>query len=124
MHGRMRRALVRAARGGPEAIDRRLVELEREWPLDRVLCALMPWPILAGVWLSRLDRRLLVLPVLAALSMGVYAWRGRVPVATWLRGRGVRTAREIDRERFALKALRGDFAALAGVDQVLAHVQS
>jgi hypothetical protein len=29
---------------------------------------------------------------------------------------GVRTSREIERERYALKALRGDFAAIAGHD--------
>jgi hypothetical protein len=39
----------------------------------------------------------------------MHAFSGRYPVLPVLRRMGLRTSREIARERYALKALRGDF---------------
>jgi hypothetical protein len=55
------------------------------------------------------DRRLFVLPALVAGFLLQHALQGWCPPITFFRRRGFRTASEIDHERYALKALRGDF---------------
>ncbi len=122
---RTREALRRAALEGPDEIDRRLVVLREEWDVDRTLFAWAPLPLMVGVGLSAWrGRAFLVLPLLVASFMATYAALGWCPPSAALRRLGVRTHREIERERTALKALRGDFARLAGIDQLLAHVES
>jgi hypothetical protein len=46
--------------------------------------------------------------------------KGWYPLLPAFRRMGVRTSREIARERYALKALRGDFAGMAGADATAA----
>jgi hypothetical protein len=56
-------------------------------------------------------RRLLLLPLGVALFLLQHGLQGWCPPLALFRRRGVRTRREIDLERYALKALRGDFTA-------------
>ena len=49
------------------------------------------------------------MPGLAAGMVLVHALNGWYPLLPLFRRRGVRSQDEIDRERYALKALRGDF---------------
>ena len=94
----------------PADIEHRLRELEREWPVDRVLQTHAATLSLAGLVLGTLaDRRLLWLPALVSVFLLEHALRGGVPRLPLLRWMGVRTAEEIALERYALKALRGDF---------------
>ena len=94
---------------GPEAIDLRLAELDREWDIERALEANAATVCLAGVALGAfVDRRFLVLPALVAGFLLQHAVQGWCPPLPFLRGRGFRTAPEIDEERYALKAMRGD----------------
>jgi len=94
----------------PADIEHRLRELEREWPVDRVLQTQAATLSLAGVVLGvGLDRRLLWLPALVSLFLLQHALQGWCPPLPLLRRLGVRTAEEIALERYALKALRGDF---------------
>jgi hypothetical protein len=58
------------------------------------------------------DRRFLVLPVAVTAFLLQHALQGWCPPVPVFRRLGVRTAAEIDRERYALKALRGDFRRL------------
>ena len=53
---------------------------------------------------------LLVLPAAVMAFLLQHALQGWCPSVPFSRSRGVRTAYEIDQERYALKALRGDFA--------------
>lgn len=93
------------------AIDRRLAELDHEWDTDRVLEAEAAATGLLGLALGVLWRpALLALPAVVGAAMLTHALTGRYPMMPLLRRLGVRTAREIARERYALKALRGDFA--------------
>ena len=55
------------------------------------------------------DRRFLVLSALAGGLLLLNAALGRGPPLPFLRRPGRRTAAEINQERYALKALRGDF---------------
>ncbi len=54
-----------------------------------------------------------VLPIVVAGFLLQHAVSGWCPPVPLLRRAGVRTTREINQERFALKALRGDFNDLA-----------
>lgn len=98
------------ASAGPEAIERRLEELDREWDIERALEANAASFSLLAVSLGILGSRkwFLVPGVIAGflLQHAVQGWCPPVPV---LRRLGFRTESEINRERYALKALRGDF---------------
>lgn len=102
-----------AVAGGREAIDRRLAELDREWDIERTLETHAGTVILTGMLLGlAVDRRWLALPVFAGGFMLQHALQGWCPPVPLLRRLGFRTEGEIDEERYALKALRGDFADL------------
>lgn len=103
-------ASVRRHAARPRSIDRRLRELDREWDIERVLEANAASLTLGGVALAAgIDRRWLALPALVSGFLLQHALQGWCPPLPILRRLGFRTAREIDEERFALKALRGDF---------------
>lgn len=111
--------VARIAAAGPHAIERRLQELDREWDIERTLEANAASVALIGLGLGTfLDRRLYVLPALVCGFLLQHAVQGWCPPVPLFRRLGVRTASEIDRERYALKALRGDFRHLgeAGED--------
>lgn len=96
----------------PQAMDRRLAELDREWDVDRVIETEAALLGLVGVALAALvSRRFLKSPLLTGGGMLLYALTGRYLTMPLIRRLGVRTAHEIARERYALLALRGDFAA-------------
>lgn len=63
-----------------------------------------------------LDRRLLVLPGMVAAMVLLHGTHGWYPLLPLFRRLGIRTQNEIDRERYALKALRGDFTGMPGGD--------
>jgi hypothetical protein len=97
----------------PERIDRRLQELDQEWDIERTLEANAATLALTGTLLGIfLDRRFLALPVVVTAFLLQHAIQGWCPPVPFFRKRGVRTMHEIDEERFALKALRGDFGPL------------
>jgi hypothetical protein len=110
--------VARLAAEGPEAIDRRLAELDHEWDIERTLEANASSLVLAGVVLgATVDRRWLILPGVVAAFLLQHAVQGWCPPLPIFRRMGIRTQPEIDEERYALKALRGDFRNLtdAGV---------
>ena len=59
-------------------------------------------------------RRWLLLPGLVLPFLLQHALQGWCPPIEIIRRLGVRTRREIDREKVALKALRGDFGLVSG----------
>lgn len=97
----------------PVEITQRLGELDREWEIERVLQANAGTLALTGTLLGlRVDRRFLVLPGVVYSFFLQHALHGWCPPIPVLRRLGVRTSREIERERYALKVLRGDFDGL------------
>jgi hypothetical protein len=108
---RTEKRVAKIADEGPEAIDRRLAELDREWDIDRAVEAKVATIILIGSALGAMrDRRFFAVPVIGSALLLIYAVQGWIPPLPALRRAGFRTAAEIDHERYALKALRGDFA--------------
>src|SRR6059058_4355089 len=102
--------IARYSAAGPDAIDRRLAELDREWDIERTLEANAATISLIGLGLGAfVDRRLFILPALVSGFLLQHALEGWCPPVTFFRRRGIRTAHEIEHERCALKALRGDF---------------
>jgi len=89
-------------------ITRYLLKLEKEWDLNRVVSVVGAAVALAGLGLSRKPGR-----VLGGVAAGLLLQHGLLgfsPLGGLVRRlAGVRTRREIDLEKFALKALRGDF---------------
>jgi hypothetical protein len=94
----------------PERIERRLRELDAEWDTERLLETNAATLALTGTVLGlTVDKRWFALPAAVTgflLQHGVQGWCPPLPV---LRRLGVRTPREIEAERYALKAIRGDF---------------
>jgi hypothetical protein len=102
--------VARYAAAGPEAIDRRLAELDREWDIERTLEANAATVSLVGLTLgATVDRKWFFFPALVAGFLLQHAVQGWCPPVPLFRRLGFRTAAEIDYERYALKALRGDF---------------
>jgi hypothetical protein len=105
--------VARIAAAGPDAIDRRLEELDREWDIERILEANAASAVLIGLGLGAfVDRRWFVLPAVVAGFLLQHAIQGWCPPVPIFRRLGVRTQTEIDYERYALKTLRGDFQQL------------
>ena len=116
IESRTRERVERFAREETSPFDLRLSELEMEWDIDRTIQLNAGLLALGGVVLAAaVDRRLAVLPAAAGAMLLQHALRGWCPLVPGLRRLGVRTPREIERERQALKVLRGDYARLANV---------
>lgn len=102
--------VARTLNGGLTAIERRLRELDREWDTERVLEALAAGFALSGLLLgSTVHSRWYALPTVVAAFLLQHAVQGWCPPLPVIRALGVRTVAEIDEERYALKAARGDF---------------
>lgn len=97
----------------PDSIAARLRQLDREWDIDRAIEAEASIVGLAGLTLGAMvKRQFLALPLVIGSAVFLYAFTGRYPMLPLFRRFGLRTASEIAGERYALKALRGDFAEM------------
>lgn len=95
---------------GEAGITRRLQELDDEWDIERVLEANAASVALIGLTLGAVvDRRFFAVPGIVATFLLQHALQGWCPPVPLFRRLGVRTQSEIERERYALKAIRGDF---------------
>jgi len=108
------RRIEQVKRLGPAAVERRLEELDEEWDIERTLEANAATASLIGVTLgATVDRRWFALPAVVGAFLLQHAVQGWCPPLPVFRRLGFRTASEIDYERYALKALRGDFAEIS-----------
>ena len=109
----MRDRLFRYAAASEREIAQRLEALDREWDIERYLEVMAPAVSLSGLALGLVNgRRWLLVPGVVLGFLMQHAITGCCPPSALLRRMGVRTRSEIDEERYALKALRGDFAGL------------
>lgn len=108
----------------PHAIDARLRQLDQEWDVERTIEANASTLILVGLGLGKfIDRRFYALPATVAAFLLQHALQGWCPPIPILRRLGFRTQTEIDEERYALKALRGDFDVESSAPAVLRAVR-
>lgn len=96
----------------PQEISRRLLALDEEWDIERALETMASTLAFTGTVLAARRRGWLVLPMVVTGFFLQHAIQGWCPPLPVLRRLGFRTRREIDEERFALKALRGDFGPI------------
>ena len=100
---------VAGARG--EHFASRLRQVGREWSFERVIETEAAVTGLTGILLGlKLDRRWLALSGVASSMLLLHAVQGWYPLLPLLRRLSVRSQDEIDREYYAMKSLRGDFA--------------
>ncbi|MBE0597589.1 MAG: hypothetical protein IH614_09990 [Desulfuromonadales bacterium] len=94
----------------PEKIEERLHELDREWDMERTLESNAATLALSGTLLGMMfSRKYLLLPAVVTGFLLQHALQGWCPPVPLFRRMGVRTQGEIEAERYALRALRGDF---------------
>ena len=96
----------------PQQIDRRLKELDEEWDMERTLETNAAGVALLGTVLGAINKRFLLLPGLVAGFLLQHALQGWCPPVPILRRMGFRTSYEIEEERQALKAVRGDYSSV------------
>jgi hypothetical protein len=97
----------------PEGINQRLEELDGEWDVERMLETGSSALTLAGLLLGvARSRKWLLLSLTVQAFFAQHAVEGWCPPLPVLRRLGFRTDYEIEQERYALKALRGDFQKL------------
>lgn len=88
---------------------------DREWDTDRAVELEAAITGLAGLALGAAVRSgFLLMPAVVGAAVVTHAVTGWHPLLPLLRRLGLRTSREIERERYALKALRGDFDGMTG----------
>jgi len=105
--------VARYAEAGYSAISKRLQELDQEWDIERTLETMAPTLTLVGLTLGLTDnRKWFALPIVIHAFFLQHALQGWCPPIPILRRLGFRTQGEIDYEKYALKALRGDFQSI------------
>jgi len=106
--------LERLADKSKEEITEHLHELSREWDMERRLQANASLLALSGVILgATASKKWLTVPAVVFSFFLQHSLQGWCPPVPIFRRFGARTSKEIHREKYALKALRGDFDHLA-----------
>lgn len=120
----IRTSAIESSRAGPEGLEARLAHLANEQDLDRSVMLAGALALVASLVPAVRHAKISLVPAtLIAMALAGHSL-GAGPTWWLARRLGLRTRAEIDLERAVLKALRGDFDALAGIDQVIAHVQA
>ncbi len=115
IRGRTAATVAKVVAAGPDAITQRLNALEQEWDIERYIETVAPSISLAGVMLGLTSsRKWFALPILVQSFLLQHAIQGWCPPIPVLRRLGIRTSSEIDQERNALKAARGDYRRVVG----------
>lgn len=106
---------LEALAGEPaSAITAHIDQLNGEWDMERYLQTNASMLALAGIVLGATrSKKWLALPGIVFTFFLQHAVQGWCPPVPVFRRMGVRTRKEINREKYALKALRGDFGAVS-----------
>jgi hypothetical protein len=92
-----------------QIIDARLRELDNEWDIERMIQINAGLAAFSGALLGSFNKRWFVIPGIAAAFLAQHALKGWSPTFSFFRRLGFRSRKEIEREKYALKMLRGDF---------------
>lgn len=98
-------------------ISQRIKELDEEWDIERVLEVNMSSLAIGGFILSIKNRFWLTLPVVVVGFLAQHSVQGWSPPVALLRYLKFRTRKEIEREKHALKALRGDYSNIMSAEE-------
>lgn len=96
-----------------EDITARIEELNKEWDIERTLGMNMSTLALIGLVLTYfLHINWIILPAVVLIFFVQHTLQGWCPPLPIMRYLKVRTRKEIEAEKYALKVLRGDFEVL------------
>ena len=105
-------------------IGKRIEELDNEWDIERSIEARAAVLSLIGVVLGlKMSKKWFILPIIVSIFLLQYAIQGWCPPVSILRRLGIRTRQEIDVEKYALKALRGDFDEISYQDSSIGRAK-
>jgi len=92
-------------------ISARITELDKEWDIERYLGVNMSTLAMSGLLVSAITNKKnwLILPAVVLGFFMQHAIQGWCPPLPILRKLNIRTTKEIEQEKYALKLLRGDF---------------
>ena len=102
-----------------EAVSARIEELNREWDIERYLGVNMSSLAMTGLAIAALskNKRWNILPAVVLAFFFQHSVQGWCPPLPILRLLNIRTSKEIEQEKYALKILRGDFDDLTKVSR-------
>src|SRR5262245_44285753 len=110
------------ADAGPQAIEDRMAELDREWTAGRATKATIGVLLVTGFALTALlSPWWLVMPTIGGFFLLQYLFSRTSWLGLAFREMGFRTGFEVDQEKVALKVLRGDFRHLPTVHDIESH---
>lgn len=93
-----------------QEIAHRIEELEKEWDIERLLETNMSVLAIIGIVLTILVHEYWIfLPIIVLSFFLQHALQGWCPPLPIFRSMGKRTRSELNREKYALKVLKGDF---------------
>ncbi len=98
-------------------ISYRISELDKEWDIERVLELNMSALALTGFAMSFKNRYWLALPTVVVGFFAQHALQGWCPPVEFYRFLRFRTRQEIEKEKHALKALRGDYDNIKSAEE-------
>lgn len=97
-----------------QQISQRLSELSREWDMEKTLEVNASSLAFIGLALGTfVNKRWYILPGVVATFLLQHGLQGWCPPLPLFRKMGIRTRREIDEEKYALKVFRGDLDNLS-----------
>ena len=100
------------------SVESRIKELDKEWDIERTLEVNAGLVGLAGAVLAlTVDRRWAILPAVVTSFLVQHAIQGWCPPLPLFRSMGIKSRPELDREKYALKSLRGDFEHVNDADE-------
>lgn len=101
-----------------EVITKRIKKLDREWDIERLLELNLSTLALTGIFLTLLKHRSwIILPTVALGFFAQHAIQGWSPPLPVFRFFKFRTRNEINHEKHALKALRGDYEDIKSAEE-------
>jgi hypothetical protein len=114
------RRVAEAAGEPQQVITRRIGELDKEWDIERWLEANASALAFTGTVLGLLvNKKFFAIPCVVLPFLFQHAIQGWCPPVPILRRKGVRTRSEIDAEKYALKAVRGDFSSIPATSNAI-----
>ena len=103
---------------GSATIQQRIKDLDKKWDIERTLEINAAVVALAGTLLAAfVNKKWLILPVVVTTFLAQHAIQGWCPPLPLFRKLGIKSRPELDREKYALKAMRGDFQNVDGPDE-------
>ncbi len=111
--------LARLAECGPAAINERIAEIDSEWSAGRMTKSTAGIVILVGVGLTvAFGPWFGLIPAIGGLALMQYLFSRQSWLSDGFESAGYRPGCEIEREKTALKVLRGDFQTIPTVHDI------